>query len=706
MQCVVPLAAPLRCVAAGHKMYCGPSHVPTKTGSIMFHPPFRRVLLILLLSPVLAWRAPAADSNVEAEASRQRLLSSASYLASDELEGRGVGTKGLDRAAEYLAQRFAELGLNTQLVEGTPFQTFRVTTGAELGEPNTLALLGPPDAQGEPQQVSLQLGTDFQPLSIGGSAQLDLPLVFAGYGITAKDQGYDDYAGIDVRGKAVLVLRHEPQQDNPHSVFNGTDHSAHAPLVRKVSNAYEHGAAAVIFCTDEHDIRSRMANQLKDRRAALDELAQAEAAFAQNAAPSIDELRAHLQATSALVARLQELTRAVESEYDAVLSFRAGGDASSNIPVLHCRRSVIDQVVRQALGKELRAIEAEIDQQLQPASAELAGWRVQGQVTVRRSEVEVKNVLAVLEGEGPLAEETIVVGAHYDHLGYGGEGSLAPGVREVHNGADDNASGTAVLLEVAQRLQARGRKLPRRVLFAAFTAEERGLIGSAYYCQHPVFPLENTIAMLNLDMVGRMDGNKLIIQGMETAVQFEHLVRGLNQQYGFEITAQPGGVGPSDHTSFYMRQIPVLFFFTGTHPDYHRPSDDYDKLNLEGMRRVAAMAADLVGAIAETAPRPQYVATSTPSFSRGGDRPYFGSIPDFTQTGKGYAISGVARGSPAEKGGLQAGDVIIRLGESQIGSLEDFDSALRKYKAGDKVQVVVRRGEAEVSLDVVLDKPR
>jgi len=212
--------------------------------------------------------------------------------------------------------------------------------------------------------------------------------------------------------------------------------------------------------------------------------------------------------------------------------------------------------------------------------------------------------------------------------------------------------------------------------------------------------------MLNLDMVGRMDGNKLIIQGMETAVQFEHLVRGLNQQYGFELTAQPGGVGPSDHTSFYLKQVPVLFLFTGTHPDYHRPSDDYDKLNLEGMRRVAALTADLVAAIAETKSRPQYVATSTPSFSRGGDRPYFGSIPDFTQTGKGYAISGVARGSPAEKAGLLAGDVIIRLGESQIGSLEDFDSALRKYKAGDKVQVIVRRGETEVSLDVVLEKPR
>jgi hypothetical protein len=667
-------------------------------------PRFAYIVLALLT----CWRAAsAADTDAEAEASRQRLLGAAAYLASDELEGRGVGTQGLDRAAEYLAHRFAELGLNTQLQQGTPFQTFRVTTAAELSEPNAVTFIGPPDAQGQPQHITLQLGSDFHPLSIGGSAQFDLPLVFAGYGITATDQGYDDYAAVDVRGKAVIVLRHEPQQDNPHSVFNGTENSAHAPLVRKLSNAYEHGAAAVIFCTDEHDIRSRMANLLRERRAALDELAQSEAKLAEKAAPSLEELRAHLQATSALVTRLQELSQAIEAEYDAVLPFRAGGDSSAgNIPVLHCRRSVIEQIVRQSLGVELRQIEQQIDQQLQPASAELAGWRVRGEVAVRRNEVEVKNVLAVLEGEGPLAEETIVVGAHYDHLGYGGEGSLAPGVRAVHNGADDNASGTATLLEVAHRLQARGRKLPRRVLFAAFTAEERGLIGSAYYCQHPLFPLENTIAMLNLDMVGRMDGNKLIIQGMETAVQFEHLVRGLNQQYGFELTAQPGGVGPSDHTSFYLKQVPVLFLFTGTHPDYHRPSDDYDKLNLEGMRRVAALTADLVAAIAETKSRPQYVATSTPSFSRGGDRPYFGSIPDFTQTGKGYAISGVARGSPAEKAGLLAGDVIIRLGESQIGSLEDFDSALRKYKAGDKVQVIVRRGETEVSLDVVLEKPR
>lgn len=673
----------------------------------MLNLPLRRGLLVLFLLPVLAWRALAADTDLEAEASRQRLFSAVAYLASDELEGRGLGTQGLDRAAEFLAHRFAELGLNTRLIDGTPFQTLRVTTGAELGEPNTVVLLGPADTQGQPQQIALQCGSDFHPLSIGGSAQFDLPLVFAGYGITAKDEGYDDYANLDVRGKAVVVLRHEPQQDNPHSVFNGTDHSVYAPLVRKVSNAYEHGAAAVIFCTDEHEIRSRMVNLLKDRRATLQELAHSEAKLGENGSHSVEALRSHVQATSALVARLQELTQAIQAEYDAVLPFRAVGDTGSGtIPVLHCRRSVIEQVIRQALGKELQAIEAEIDQQLQPASAELPGWRVQGQVTVRRDEVEVKNVLAVLEGEGPLADETIVVGAHYDHLGYGGEGSLAPGVREVHNGADDNASGTSTLLEVAHRLQSRGRRLPRRVLFAAFTAEERGLIGSTYYCQNPVFPLEKTIAMINLDMVGRMDGNKLIIQGMETAVQFEHLVRGLNQQYGFEITAQPGGVGPSDHTSFYLKQVPVLFLFTGTHPDYHRPSDDYDKLNIEGMRRVAALTADLVAAIAETTARPQYVATSTPSFSRGGDRPYFGSIPDFAQTGKGYAISGVARGSPAEKAGLLAGDVIIRLGESQIGSLEDFDSALRKYKAGDKVQVVVRRGEAEVSLEVVLERPR
>src|SRR6185312_6097855 len=217
----------------------------------------------------------AEEKSAGAASSETRLYDAVRYLAGDELEGRGVGSRGLDQAAEYIASQFAELGLKTDLFDGGPFQKFNMTTGTELGEVNRAELVGPsgPEQAGEP--VALQLGKDFNPLAIGGSGKLDFPLVFAGYGISAKDEDYDDYAGLNVEGKAVIVLRHEPEQANPHSVFNGTRHSDHAPFARKLSNAYEHGAAAIIFCTDEFDIEKTVAQRSKRWQNAIDELSAA-----------------------------------------------------------------------------------------------------------------------------------------------------------------------------------------------------------------------------------------------------------------------------------------------------------------------------------------------------------------------------------------------------------------------------------------------
>ena len=234
------------------------------------------------------------------------------------------------------------------------------------------------------------------------------------------------------------------------------------------------------------------------------------------------------------------------------------------------------------------------------------------------------------------------------------------------------------------------------------------MIGSARYCREPLFPLDNTVAMLNMDMVGRLKDDKLIIQGVNTAAEFGPIIEHLNKQFGFDVTEKSGGLGPSDHSSFYSHKIPVMHFFTGLHSDYHRPSDDFDKINVPGMRRVAEMVADTAAAIAAAPTRPSYVEQT--SGGRGdataGDRPYFGSIPDFGQEKPGYAISGAAQGSPADKAGFKAGDVITKFGESKIGNLEDFDSALRKYKAGDKVPVLVDRNGAEVKLEVTLAPPR
>ncbi len=669
-----------------------------------------RRMIIALVVPLLLAAAPMAAVAEDAATVENRLRTAVEYLSSDEREGRGVGTKGLDQAADFIANEFRELGLKTDLVDGGPFQTFSMTTGATQGEANTLMLVGASEKDGTPRRIELKLGEDYNPLAIGGSGTFDLPLVFVGYGITGKDENYNDYDGVDVKGKAVVILRHEPQQANPHSVFDGTSNSRHAPFRRKVSNAYEHGAAAVIFVNDEFDVRKNI-DALRARwRAAVDDLAAENTKFKSIDEPSSDDWKRHEERVGQLAGDIQKYATQLAAAQDPLLPFEGAGSDDGegrDFPVLTCRRAALDPVVQAALGKSLSQLETEIDKGPTPHSAALAGWRIEGQASVERQQAEVKNVIAVLEGAGPHADETIVIGAHYDHLGWGGAGSAAPGVKEIHNGADDNASGTTVLVEVARQLASRGKPLPRRIVFIAFTGEERGLIGSARYVRNPLFPLDSTVAMINLDMVGRLEDDKLIVHGTGTAEEFDALVDRLGNDAGFEITKKLGGFGPSDHSSFYGAQIPVLFFFTGSHKDYHRPSDDFDKLNIAGMRRVADLVTETAVTLAEADQRPQYIEVKERStLGGGGDRPYFGSIPDFAQEAPGYALSGVTNGGPADRAGLRPGDNIIQFGDSKIGNLEDFDSALRKFKAGDKVPVVVQREGKEVKLEVTLDPPR
>jgi len=651
------------------------------------------------------YAASAEKDESAARASEARLYESVRYLADDAREGRGIGTAGLDMAADYIAGEFRAMGLKTDVVDGGPFQPFTMTTNAKMGDENHVSLTGPSGTE----PIALELGSDFNPLAIGGSGTFDLPIVFVGYGITAKDLDYDDYAGLDVEGKAVLILRHVPQQGNPHSPFGGAQQSPYAPFTRKLSNAYEHGAAAVIFCTGEHAIREQLARRAGRWLDAIDDLATTNAKFRELDSPTRQQFEKHLNDVAQEVERIEQLSRRVEAERDPVLAFRGAGPGGegARLPVIHARRKIVDQLLEASHGRDLASLEHEIDETLEPQSSELKGWRFSGTLSVDIKEAAVKNVVAVLEGEGPHADETVVVGAHYDHLGLGGSGSLAPTSQEVHNGADDNGSGTAGILEIARRFAEFDRKLPRRVIFIAFTGEERGLVGSAYYCRNPLFPLDQTVAMINLDMIGRLDENKLIIQGTDTAEEFEPLVDRLNEDFGFELTKKSGGHGPSDHSSFYGKDIPVMHFFTGIHGDYHRPSDDYDKVNVSGMRRITDMITDVVLHVATMADRPHYVSVGgPPAMGGGGDRPYFGSIPDFAQSEPGYAISGVTKDSPAAKAGLAGGDIILRFGESKIGGLEDFDSALRKYKAGDKVKVLVKRDGKEVELEVELDPPK
>lgn len=655
-------------------------------------------LLAACCCPVLA-----ADATADSE---QRLLNDVKYLASDELEGRGVGLKGLDLAAEHIRTEFEKAGLNVTAVKGGAFQPFEMTTAAKLGSPNSLVLQGP-----DGLKLDLKSETDFIPLSFGATGKFAGNLVFCGYGIDAPDKKYNDYDGLDVKGQIVVIMRREPRQNHPDGSFAGPHggQSKYADLRSKVSTAFGRGAAGILFVDDPRSAEESM-EKLKSLLTKQAETV-AEAAVAAEAAPANEpeKVTAAREAFTKSVARYKELKAEVAAgPTDKLMKFGYGGsDSARNLSIGHITRHVADQVLQAALKTNLAEIEKAIDKDLKPHSAALAGWTVAGDFTIIREETVVKNVIGVLEGVGPLADETVVIGAHYDHVGRGGRDSLSPGSTDIHNGADDNASGSATLLELARRLAANPEKPARRVVFIAFTAEESGLIGSARYCQEPVFPLEKTIAMLNMDMVGRLSDDKLTVFGTGTSPHWVALLEKLGKVVGFQLTLKPEGFGPSDQSSFYAKKIPVLHFFTGNHPDYHRPSDDWDKINVKGMERVTDFIEQIALDTIKNPQKPEYVAIQNAANPlREGSRPYFGSIPDFGQEKPGYALAGVGPGSPAEKGGLKAGDRIIQINQTKIGNLEDFDLALRKFTAGDVIEITVARGEQEVKLKVTLEKPR
>lgn len=657
-----------------------------------------RTLTLVLLFVVAATRGGRADeSSLET-----RLLDRLKYLASDELNGRGVGTEGLNKAADYVRTTFSEVGLKTNLFDGGAFQEFEITLKSERGaaEHNRLVFLGPDsDSLEASQPIRFEVDTAFNPLAIGGSAAVKAELVFVGYGITAKDTDYDDYADIDVDGKVVIILRKEPRQGKRDSPFGGRSPSPNAFFSTKIENAREHGAVAVIFVNDRFGIGKARDAALKKWNAALEEIIKKRQEFQAKEGSTDEQAAKHRTEMISLVKQLHELSETLDSEHDQLLTVQGAGTQSnkpSELPVFFARRSLVDEAVKAATGKSLDALEASIDKDLQPQSALLPGWQADCETMIVTKKTTIKNVAAVLEGEGPHADETIIVGAHYDHLGNGGPGSLAPWTKAIHNGADDNASGTTALLEVARRLASRDKPPGRRIVFLAFSGEERGLLGSDYYVKHPAFPLEKTVAMVNMDMVGRLTENKLTVYGTGTAESFDSLIDETNKRYEFEITKERDGRGPSDHQTFYKAGIPVFHFYTGTHRDYHRPSDDVEKINLDGMARITQMVGDVVESLADAEAPPKFVAVQKRRRAR------LGAVPDQTRDVEGCALKAVVAGSPAERAGLKAGDVIVMLGASKIAGLQDLDGALRKHKPGDEVKVVVLRDDEGQELTVKL----
>jgi hypothetical protein len=602
---------------------------------------------------------PTPTPHTFATPAEARLKDDVSFLAADAREGRAPGTKGIEAAADYIANRFRAAGLKPAPGADGYFQPFSVSGSPKLGEHQDLAFSGP-----DGKTYSGVLKTNFSPLAIGVGATLrDLPVVFAGYGITADDESlklkYDDYAGIDAQGKAVLIIRREPQQNDEKSPFDGKRTTRFATFQHKATNAFQHHAAAVLLVND---------------------------------------------------------LAGLDGDKDTLLSLLgAGPEPNSTIPFVMLSREFADRLLAAAREPSLAELEKQIDEDLKPRSRTLNGWTLSARIAIDRGGITTKNVVGVLEGSGPHATETVVVGAHYDHLGRGGlfSGSLAFLSSEIHNGADDNASGTAMVLELARRLGARRDPPPRRVVFMAFSGEERGLLGSRHYVAHPLFPLESTVMMFNCDMVGRLNGkSELTMIGTGTSPGLEQLVEALGKSAGLSIKKVAGmtdGFGGSDHQSFYPRGIPVLFAFTGVHSDYHRPSDDTDRINVPGMARIADYLELLLLDVVRRPIRPAYTRIADGRRSpaagpaRRGSSVYLGTRPDYSSDSKdGMRIDGVSEGSPAEKGGLKGGDVITSFGGKAVGTIYDFMDSMNRYKSGDQVEIVVKRDGKVVKLQVTL----
>lgn len=573
-----------------------------------------------------------------------RLHRHVEFLASPTMKGRGSGTPEVDRAADYIAGVFKKAGLEPAFGKSY-FQTFKVTVGAGLGQKNSASATLPSGPQ------TLQLNTDYVPLNFSDNGQEKLALAFTGFGITANEHQYDDYLHMDVSGKAVIVLRHEPQEENPQSVFAGTELTTHSQIVNKAINARNHGARAMILVNDP--------------------------------APHPEE-------------------------EDSLVKFGTlAGPDNAGLLLIHASRAVVDRWLAPS-GKSLYDLQKAIDEKLVPQSFYVPDVTLDLQVDIERKTADTRNVAGILRGsDAKLASEAVVVGAHYDHLGLGERNSLAPSqAGKVHHGADDNASGTAAMLELARTLAANRKSLKRSVVFLAFSGEELGLLGSSYYTKNPAWPLAQTAAMINLDMVGRPRDNKLYVGGVGTSPAFRDIVERANGG-SFNLSFTESGYGSSDHQSFYIKDVPVIFFFSGLHADYHKPSDTADRIMAADHARVAELALRTTETLIAADERPVFVKVQEPqrpvSGSGGsGYGAYFGSIPDMGEEVEGVRFADVREGSPAAKAGLKGGDVLVEFAGKPIKNLYDFTYALRGHKPGETVPVTVLRGAERLTVNVTL----
>ncbi|MCX7908464.1 MAG: M28 family peptidase [Ignavibacteria bacterium] len=567
------------------------------------------------------------------------------FLASDELEGRYPGTLGNYKAADFIEMKFKEFGLKP--IGNTFRHTFPFPVSYKLSEKNSIVWDKLIEKPGVPREMwksipkKWNVGVEFQPLPISENGTVTGEVVFAGYGITAKDIGYDDYEGIDVKGKIVIVLTDSAEGQPKDERF-----VPYSKLSYKAMNAREHGAIGVIFVK----VQSDSANVFYPLRVST---------FAK----------------------------------------------PSGIIVVQANRTEIAKFFPK--NANLYPTEMELQKTKKPKSFHIPDTRVTITVDIEKETVQIPNVFGLIPGTDPvLSNEYIVLGAHFDHIGWGGENSLYRGkVPAIHNGADDNASGVAAILHLAEYFAK--NPIKRSIVVVGFNAEEQGILGSSFFVKNSPVPVDKIVLMLNFDMVGRMKENKLNVFGTGSSTTFDKVVDSVAIIDSLILTKGSEGYGPSDHSSFYSAKIPVLFLFTGAHGDYHLPSDDAEKIDCDGIIKTSNFAKKVIERYGNSFDKPDYIITPVEkkegkSGAPGYAKVWFGIVPNFEDNPLGLKISGVTSGSPAEKAGLQSDDIITKFGGKTVKNLQDLTFLLQEFKPNDIVDVVIIRSGKEMTFKVKL----
>ena len=686
------------------------------------------LLLLSFVFSVPAQKAQKADVGV------QNLRRDVQYLASDALGGRRTGEAGATSAAGYVANKFADYKLKAKIStakngksSSNYLQEFPFVTGVEAGKNNSFKL----ELTQAGNRLKVENLLPVKPVAFSPNGEIkDAKIVFAGYGISSAESKYDDYDNLNVSGKIVLVFDGTPDNDDPNSKYARFDVRA------KANVAKEKGAVGVMIITRQPKFED-------DKLTTLD----------------YDQTLGEAALPTFIVSR----------------------NTAANI--LGLKNDDLEKVESLTAMKKDSAVKVNIGF---PETSPVAGFKID----LIKKQTEAYNVIGILEGnDNTLKNEAIVIGAHYDHLGRGGQGSLAVNSTEIHHGADDNASGVAAMLELARQF-AKSKNNKRTLIFIAFGGEEEGLLGSKFYVNNPAFPLAKTVAMINMDMVGRLKDDKLTIGGIGTASEWKNIINRINpsgevnqtigeenikaknvienalKQRGFNgvrvrtnntpftiygiigkyklaevmqtaMEANGGkpirneatesqnmiptsaeiansipfilqfnedGFGPSDHSSFYGKQIPVLFFFTGSHEDYHKPTDTADKINYDGLLKIENFVGVLVKAIDANPAKPTYTVAKSSGMGEGrrGFNISLGTVPSYAEgTNDGLLLDGVRDDSPAAKSGVKAGDKIIKLAGHDVRNISDYVFVLGEMKAGTEYEIVVKRGAETLTLKII-----